>query len=108
MLQTSSYLGIYIFIQQCTECRLVQIVAGAERPVDVVEPGEDGVGQGGDEADDPDEADDSDGPLEARHGVGVERVADSQVTLHREGDDRQHRGVGGPGMTYKVKGGSVE
>ena len=59
-------------------------------PVDEVDPGEVGVGEGGREGDDPDDGDDLDGPAEARHGVLVEGVADGQVPLHREGHDCQN------------------
>ena len=33
------------------------------------------------------------GPLGARHGVEVQGVADGQVSLEREGEDRQNRTV---------------
>ncbi len=65
-------------------------------PVDVVDPGEVGVGEGGGEGDDPDDGDDLDGAAEPGHGVLVQRMADRQVALHRERHDRQHGRVAGP------------
>ena len=43
------------------------------------------------------------GPLGAGHGVGVQRVADGQVPLTGEGEDGQHRAVGGPAHTKKLR-----
>ena len=94
-----THLRINISVEQGAEGRLLEVVGRVERPRDVVELGEEEVGRGGDEGDEPDEGDDAHGALEARHGVRVERVADGQVALHREGHDRQHRGVRRPGRS---------
>jgi len=48
------------------------------------------IWNGCDEGDDPDKRDDPDGALEAGHGVGVQRMADGQVSLHTKCHNRQN------------------
>lgn len=62
---------------------------------DVIDVGEDGERDRTQQADDPQAGDDAHRPLQPRHGVQVQRVADGKKALHREGDDGQHRDVGG-------------
>ena len=50
-----------------------------ERVLDVVDLGEDGVGDGGGEGEEPERRDDLARPPQPRHGVRVQRVADRQV-----------------------------
>ena len=47
--------------------------------LDVVDLGEDGVGDGGGEGEEPERRDDLARPPQPRHGVRVQRVADRQV-----------------------------
>ena len=97
-----TYRRVDVCVEQGAKCRFWQVIARVERPIDVVEPGEEGVGDGRDQRDDPDEGDDAHGPLEAGHGVRVERVANGQVALHREGDDRQHGRIRCPKMKKNI------
>ena len=48
-----------------------------------------GVRQGGGTRHDPDDHDGLDGPVETRHGLGPQRVADGDVALEREGCDSE-------------------
>ena len=58
---------------------LTSLYLVGERVLDVVDLGEDGVGDGGGEGEEPQRRDDLARPPEAGHGVRVERVADRQV-----------------------------
>ena len=107
-----SCLWVNILIKESTEGRVVKNVlcsVAAERPVDVVQLGEECIRQRGEERDDPNQRNDLkdvslcpseisctanlDGPGEACHGVLVERVADGEVALHGESEDGEDGGV---------------
>ena len=89
-------LRVNVLLEQRAKSRFGQVIAGSERPIDVVDPREEGVRKSRDERDGPHEGDDADGAVKRRHGLRVERMADGQVTLHGEGDDRQHGGIRRP------------
>ena len=112
LLITSFHLWIDILIEQSTECRVIKDIfssVATEGPVDVVQLGEEGIGQCREEGDHPNQRNDLkeiilfqressyteylDGPGESCHGVLVEGVADGEVALHGEGQDGEHRGV---------------
>ena len=67
-----------------------------KRPVDVVDLGVECIRQGRQQTDHPNDGHDAHCALETRHGFGVQRVANGQIALHREGDDGQNGGIGGP------------
>lgn len=55
--------------------------------------GEQEVGYRGEDGDGPAEGGHEAGPPDVRHGEDVERAADGEVSLQREGQDGQHGGV---------------
>lgn len=71
-------------------------VALTWRKVHVVDRGEHGERQRGQERDDPKDGDDAHGPFQPGHGVRVERMTDGQVPFHGERHDGQHRRVRSP------------
>ena len=96
-------LWVDIGVQEGAEGWLLQVMAWPQGPVDVIEPGEEGVGDGWDQGDGPDQGYDPDGPFEAWHRVWIERMANGQVTLHWEWDNRQYGWVRCPGKNRHKK-----
>ncbi len=97
-----SYLWINIAVEKGTESWLGQIIAWAERPVNIVELGKKSIGNCAQHWHDPDQDNDSHCSLESGHCMRIQRVTNCQVPLHGKSHYDQHRRVGGPANIVSV------